>query len=104
MEHQDWKEVVFKKPQPKKSHTLFEIPKKQKLLEQDDIPVLKTFGIDNGKLLQQARMGKKLTQEQLAKDINEQKNIINQYETGKIIPDNKIVSKLQKKLNVKFSK
>jgi putative transcription factor len=104
MNHQDWKDVVFKKPEKKQKKPHFEKSKIQKQLEEDDIPKLKNFGKDNGKLLQQARMIQKLTQEQLAKDINEQKNLINQYESGNIIPDNKVVSKLQRKLNIKFIK
>ena len=79
-----------------------EISKKDKLLNSDDLPVLKTFGKENAKMMQQARVAMKLTQDSLAKSICEQKNIINQYEIGNIVPDQKVLNKLRKRLNIKF--
>nr|QOI90473.1 hypothetical protein HWQ62_00337 [Pyramimonas orientalis virus] len=105
MSHQDFKEIVFstKKPEPRAGSRI-EISKLQKeLLNDEDIPKLKTFGKENGKLLQSARLGKKLNQEQLGNQINERKNVINLYETGNVIPDNKILNKFRKILNVKFN-
>jgi len=81
---------------------IIEISKKDKLLNSDDLPVLKTFGKENAKMMQQARVAMKLTQDSLAKSICEQKNIINQYEIGNIVPDQKVLNKLRKRLNIKF--
>lgn len=52
--------------------------------------------IDLSKKIQQARVSKGLTQEQLANKINEQKSVINSYESGKAIPDHRILIKLEK--------
>lgn len=106
MDHQDFKQIVFTKNTKKNEQSRqpsVVISKTQKQLLDDDVPQLKKFGTENGKILQAARLGKKLTQEQLANQINERKNIINQYETGNVVPDNKIVNKLRKILNVKFN-
>jgi len=101
--HQDFKEIIFKKNTEKKTnHQQIEISKKDKLLNSDDLPVLKTFGKENAKMMQQARVAMKLTQDSLAKSICEQKNIINQYEIGNIVPDQKVLNKLRKRLNIKF--
>jgi ribosome-binding protein aMBF1 (putative translation factor) len=105
--NQDFKEIVFSKNKsvrPSSSRTRVEISKVHKeLLNDEDIPKLKMFGKDNGKILQSARVGKQLTQEQLAVQVNERKNVINQYELGNIVPDNSILNKLRRVLNVKFN-
>lgn len=103
MFHQDFDQIVFKKN--KKLHNdqpKFEMSKKQKLLNENDVHALKTFGRENGKLLQMARLHSNLTQEQLANQINEKKNVINAYENGNVVPDNKVLNKLRNKLNIKF--
>jgi len=101
--HQDFKEIIFQKNTEKRTnHQQIEISKKDKLLNSDDLPVLKTFGKENAKMMQQARVAMKLTQDSLAKSICEQKNIINQYEIGNIVPDQKVLNKLRKRLNIKF--
>ena len=71
-------------------------------MSSDDNPVLDKFGKQNALLLQQTRLGLKMTQDMLAKSICEQKNLINQYETGNIVPDKKVLNKLRKRLNIKF--
>ena len=81
-----------------------EISKQQKeLLNNEDIPKLKIFGKENGTILRNARTAKNLTQEQLANQINERRNVINQYEIGTLVADNKVLNKLRKILNVKFN-
>ncbi|XP_073123433.1 multiprotein-bridging factor 1b-like [Henckelia pumila] len=54
------------------------------------------------KAIMQARMDKKLTQSQLAQLINEKPQIIQEYESGKAIPNQQIISKLEKSLGVKL--
>ncbi|CAA0808717.1 Multiprotein-bridging factor 1a [Striga hermonthica] len=54
------------------------------------------------KAIMQARMDKKLTQAQLAKMINEKPQIIQEYESGKAIPNQQIISKLERALGVKL--
>lgn len=112
MYHQDFKEIVFHnvgKNGKNGGSSSATTPKvvvsklqKELMQEEGDVPKLKMFGKDNAKTLQAARTMKNLTQEQLANQINEKKLIINQYETGNVVPDPKILSKLRKVLNVKF--
>ncbi|KAL6570649.1 Multiprotein-bridging factor 1b [Orobanche gracilis] len=54
------------------------------------------------KAIIQARNDKKLTQSQLAQMINEKPQIIQEYESGKAIPNQQIISKLERALGVKL--
>ncbi|KAK3007984.1 hypothetical protein RJ639_013760 [Escallonia herrerae] len=54
------------------------------------------------KCIMQARMDKKLTQAQLAQIINEKPQIIQEYESGKAIPNQQIISKLERALGAKL--
>lgn len=48
------------------------------------------------KALQQARLAKGLTQKELATKINEKPQVVNEYEAGKAIPNQQIISKLER--------
>ncbi|EFJ36890.1 hypothetical protein SELMODRAFT_140650 [Selaginella moellendorffii] len=50
----------------------------------------------------QARTEKKLTQAQLAQLINEKPQVIQEYESGKAIPNQQIISKLERALGAKL--
>ncbi|CAA3020914.1 multiprotein-bridging factor 1a-like [Olea europaea var. sylvestris] len=54
------------------------------------------------KAIMQARLDKKLTQAQLAQMINEKPQIIQEYESGKAIPNQQLISKLERALGVKL--
>ncbi|PIN15957.1 Transcription factor MBF1 [Handroanthus impetiginosus] len=54
------------------------------------------------KAIMHARMEKKLTQAQLAQMINEKPQVIQEYESGKAIPNQQIISKLERALGVKL--
>ncbi|KAA8524233.1 hypothetical protein F0562_010656 [Nyssa sinensis] len=54
------------------------------------------------KNIMQARMDKKITQSQLAQMINEKPQIIQEYESGKAIPNQQIIVKLERALGVKL--
>ncbi|CAH3024116.1 unnamed protein product [Porites evermanni] len=58
--------------------------------------------LDVGKLIQQMRMEKKLTQKDLATKINEKPQVIMDYESGKAIPNNQVMSKIERALGVKL--
>jgi putative transcription factor len=51
-----------------------------------------------GKRIQQARLAKKWTQKDLAQRINEKSTVINDYENGRAIPNNQIISKIERAL------
>ncbi|CAM0880348.1 unnamed protein product [Alopecurus aequalis] len=57
---------------------------------------------DLKKSIMQARMDKKLTQAQLAQMINEKPQVIQEYESGKAIPNQQIIGKLERALGVKL--
>ncbi|KAL5012147.1 hypothetical protein ScPMuIL_010698 [Solemya velum] len=60
------------------------------------------LGLDVGKLIQQARQARGLTQKELATRVNEKQQVVNEYESGKAIPNQQILSKLEKTLGTKL--
>lgn len=52
----------------------------------------------------QARTAKKLTQAQLAQLVNEKPQVIQEYETGKAIPNPQVLSKMSRVLGVVLKK
>ena len=57
---------------------------------------------DVKKAILQGRLAKKLTQAQLAQQINEKPQVIQEYEQGKAIPNQQILGKLERVLGVKL--
>ena len=62
----------------------------------------KTVTREQGLMIQNTRKAKGLTQKQLANQIGEKPDVIKQYENGKAIINNKIITKLERKLNIKL--
>lgn len=54
--------------------------------------------------LQQARTAKGWTQKDLAQRINEKQSVVNEYETGRVVPNPQVISKLQRALGVSLPK
>lgn len=54
------------------------------------------------KAIMHARTEKKLTQSQLAQIINEKPQVIQEYESGKAIPNQQIITKLERALGTKL--
>merc|ERR1712187_176147 len=54
--------------------------------------------------LQQARLAKKISQATLAQAINEKGSVVNDYESGKAIPNGAIIQKLNKSFGVHLPK
>ncbi len=72
-------------------------------LELDDENLThKTVSVDVKKAILQGRLAKKLTQAQLAQQINEKPQIVQEYESGKAIPNQQILGKLERVLGVKL--
>jgi len=57
---------------------------------------------DYGRRIRSARNSRGMKQEDLGKLINERKSVIEQLENGRIRPDDKLVAKLEKALNIKL--
>lgn len=55
------------------------------------------------KTIQQSRIAKKMTQAQLAQAINEKLQIVQDYESGRAIPNGQILNKLSRVLGVSLS-
>ncbi|KIK40759.1 hypothetical protein CY34DRAFT_806875 [Suillus luteus UH-Slu-Lm8-n1] len=55
-----------------------------------------------GKAIQTARMEKQLTQKDLAQKTNEKPSVIQDYESGKAIPNAQVLSKFERILGVKL--
>lgn len=60
------------------------------------------LSIDVGRLIQQGRQAKGFNQKDLATKINEKPQIIQEYESGKAIPNNVILGKLERTLGIKL--
>ncbi|XP_065842655.1 endothelial differentiation-related factor 1 homolog [Oscarella lobularis] len=58
--------------------------------------------LDVGRAIMKARGEKKLSQKELATKINEKPNVVNDYEAGRAIPNQQIMSKLERVLGVKL--
>jgi ribosome-binding protein aMBF1 (putative translation factor) len=109
MDHQDWTPVVFRKKstyQQKETVTVAVQPNQQnknkpKLKDDDEIPQIKTYGTDYGIRVSQARCSKKLSQKQLATQINEKIDVIKSIENGKGIYNPSVTQKVFKILAVK---
>ncbi|KAI0665072.1 ylMBF1 [Cubamyces menziesii] len=55
-----------------------------------------------GKAIQQARMDKQLSQKDCAQKINEKPSVLQDYESGRAIPNPQILAKLERVLGVKL--
>ena len=89
---QDWEPVILKK---ETKDTPVTIPKVDKV-------TIKEPSLDFQKALQQARMANKMSQKDLALKLGMNLNTMVNYEKGKEVPTNLIISKLEKILNTKL--
>lgn len=53
-------------------------------------------------LIQKARIDKKLSQADLAKQINERPQVVQEYENGKAVPNQAVLAKMERVLGVKL--
>ena len=102
MNNQDWEPVILNK-------TNKEVTKKpdnsSNSYTTDDIPVsAPKISLSNSLLIQKGRSAKKLTQAQVAKQLNIDVNLYKKYENGSINPAYNILVKIEKILNIKLNK
>lgn len=101
---QDWDTVVLKKKNFPETGTTKKqtgtIDKKKDDENQIEKPQKVTTELKIA--IQQARMSNKLSQKQLASLMCCQPSLINQYESGKAIPSNAFISKVEQKLKTKL--
>jgi ribosome-binding protein aMBF1 (putative translation factor) len=89
---QDWEPVILKK---EKETAPLSVKPAEKV-------TIKEPSLDFQKALQQSRMVNKLSQKELALKLGMNVNTMINYEKGKEIPTNLIISKLEKILNTKL--
>jgi len=61
-----------------------------------------TVSLSVGRLIQKGRQQKEMTQKQLATKINEKPQVINEYESGKAIPNNQVLGKIERCIGIKL--
>ncbi len=76
--------------------------KNRKLEAAEEAEKHKTVTREQGLMIQNARKAKGWKQKDLANQIGEKSDVITQYENGKAIINNKIITKLERKLNIKL--
>ena len=105
MNHQDWNPVVIHGktlPSQKTKVPHREVTKAQ-TLDQTELGTHEKVSLSVAKTIQQARTAKGFkTQKDLATAIGVPANVINSYESGKVIPDNAVLQKLRKVLGVRL--
>ena len=93
------------------SEILFTINEEEKLVKKtillekeinEDSYTAPKPNIEFKKEFQKARLLKKKSQADVAKSLNIKQNIINEYESGKKVPDNLTIAKLERLLGVKL--
>ena len=75
---------------------------KFRILDSEDPPPPEKLNTNISLLIQKARVAKKMSQKDLGVSVNIKANIINDYESGKAIPDRQILIKLGRFLGVKL--
>lgn len=75
--------------------------KNRKLDQETEVLSHEKVSLSLSKKIQQARLTKGMSQKDLATKINVKPNVIQDYESGKAIPDSKILRNIKQKLNMK---
>ncbi|KAM7509493.1 hypothetical protein LguiA_019946 [Lonicera macranthoides] len=74
----------------------------RKLDEAAEPAALERVGTDVRQAIQKARMEKKMSQADLAKQINERTQVVQEYESGKAVPNQAVLGKMERVLGVKL--
>ncbi|MBA0567966.1 hypothetical protein Golob_005494 [Gossypium lobatum] len=74
----------------------------RKLDEGTEPAALDRVPTDVRQTIQKARLEKKLSQAELAKLINEQLKVVQEYENGKAVPNQSVLAKMERVLGVKL--
>ncbi|ORZ02811.1 multi protein bridging factor 1-domain-containing protein [Syncephalastrum racemosum] len=73
-----------------------------KLDRDDDVAPPPKVDMSVGRVIQRARQEKGMTQKDLAQKCNEKPQVVTEYESGKAIPNQQILGKLERALGVKL--
>jgi ribosome-binding protein aMBF1 (putative translation factor) len=111
-DHQDWKTIIMKSSVKKEKQPIVKVTKNkrtninnnnikiEKKVENDDLKHAKVPDDLRIKIIQ-TRNSKKITQKQLANNVNLSLNIISEIETGKAIYNHQHINKIKRYLQFK---
>jgi ribosome-binding protein aMBF1 (putative translation factor) len=99
MDHQNWTPIVFNNLN--NSNNSGSLPKLQNS-DNDDIEIKTEVPKHLCKLISQARTARNKTQKGLASELGISYTILNTWESGKEIPTNNDIAKLEKHLGIKL--
>ena len=106
MNHQDFNAVVLRPSSlnNKKNRKKHSAVSKQSKIEQDNENLSHVhLGKHLGEKIRDARLAMGITtQRELSKKLNMKMDLYNSYESGKAIPDNNILQKIRRILNIKL--
>lgn len=71
-------------------------------IEEEEVGAVTKVNLSVAKAIQQARTAKGLNQKDFATKINEKSTVVNEYESGKAIPNQQILGKMERVLGVKL--
>ncbi|XP_042481945.1 multiprotein-bridging factor 1c [Macadamia integrifolia] len=74
----------------------------KKLEEETEPSALNRVPADVRQAIQKARLAKKMSQADLAKQINEKPQLVQEYENGKAVPNQAVLAKMERILEVKL--
>ena len=107
MGHQDWINVTFKKKNiskiSEKKNNIYKLSNKNKNIINEKFKFKnKNISLNFKKELQRARLFNKINQKDFASKLNIPIKIINDYESGKAIPNIQLILKMEKLLKYKL--
>ncbi|KAI7866788.1 multi protein bridging factor 1-domain-containing protein [Mucor mucedo] len=73
-----------------------------KLDRDNDVAPPPRVDVSVGKAIQKGRQDKKMLQKDLAVAINEKPQVVNEYESGKAIPNQNVLGKMERALGIKL--
>ncbi|KAI8875782.1 MBF1-domain-containing protein [Backusella circina FSU 941] len=73
-----------------------------KLDRDNDVAPPPRVDVSVGKAISQGRLAKGITQKDLAQVINEKPQVVNEYESGKAIPNQQVLGKMERALGIKL--
>ncbi|KAJ0960383.1 hypothetical protein J5N97_001800 [Dioscorea zingiberensis] len=95
-------EAVKKHDAGSKSSTSGPVMYARKLDEQTEPAGFEKVAPEVRAAIQKARLAKKMSQAELAKLINERAQVVQEYESGKAVPNQAVLAKMEKVLDVKL--
>lgn len=74
----------------------------RRLAEETDVVPVQTLPHEFRVAMQRARNDAQMSQADLARRVNEKQSVINEYESGRAIPNGAVISKIEKALNCRL--